>query len=215
MAATPHGSCAKLAEAHLRASGFTNEGVGGNSGKIGEQAECLAQWAKQQNRLLDKTIVDGLKKHTHASAEHEVYYDAQKNRAVKLTLAGSYGVTPDQKGTQVAANPLCYLARLNLMIDVFGSEIEMLGVIMAKSMILFEPERPRIAIVQPWITGRSPTEEEIKDFMESLGFESIPASYFGWRRNEDKITVYDARPDNFVLYAKGVVPIDLVVGNSN
>jgi len=102
---------------------------------------------------------------------------------------------------------------------VFGSEVDMIGIIMEKSMVLFEPECPRIVIVQPWIKPKiadspSPSRTEIKDFMTSLGFEEIPRSYFGWMRHADKVFVYDARPDNFILCAKGIVPIDLVVSKN-
>jgi hypothetical protein len=47
--------------------------------------------------------------------------------------------------------------------------------------------------------------------MTSLGFVVISRSYFGWQRQQDKVTILDARADNFIKSAEGVVPIDLVV----
>lgn len=50
--------------------------------------------------------------------------------------------------------------------------------------------------------------------MESLGFKEVTRSYYGWQRKNDAITILDARPDNFIRSAEGVVPIDLVVQRS-
>jgi len=47
--------------------------------------------------------------------------------------------------------------------------------------------------------------------MKSLGFAMLSRSYFGWQRPEDQVTILDARADNFIKSAEGVVPIDLVV----
>jgi hypothetical protein len=41
------------------------------------------------------------------------------------------------------------------------------------------------------------------------GFRSVPASYFGWYRFGDGVVIVDAKPDNFINTAAGVVPIDL------
>jgi hypothetical protein len=38
-------------------------------------------------------------------------------------------------------------------------------------------------------------------------------SYFGWYREEDGITILDARPDNFIKSSQGVIPIDLVISD--
>jgi hypothetical protein len=47
--------------------------------------------------------------------------------------------------------------------------------------------------------------------MESLGFEALKDSYFGWFKAQGKIKVIDARPDNFIKTENGVIPIDLVI----
>ncbi len=56
-----------------------------------------------------------------------------------------------------------------------------------------------------------PSPAEIKEFMESLGFAEVKDSYFGWFKTGGNIKVIDARPDNFIKTANGVIPIDLVI----
>jgi hypothetical protein len=53
--------------------------------------------------------------------------------------------------------------------------------------------------------------EEVAEFMKFLGLVVLSRSYFGWRRPQDQITILDARADNFIKSAEGVVLIDLVV----
>ncbi len=52
---------------------------------------------------------------------------------------------------------------------------------------------------------------EIKEFMESLGFTQLKGAYYGWYRENDKVTILDGRPDNFIMSPVGVVPIDIVI----
>ena len=47
--------------------------------------------------------------------------------------------------------------------------------------------------------------------MESLGFTQMKDAYYGWFRENDRVTIVDARPDNFIMSAVGVVPIDVVI----
>lgn len=47
--------------------------------------------------------------------------------------------------------------------------------------------------------------------MEAMGFTEKPGSYFGWFKKDEKITVVDARRDNFIKTGDGVIPIDLVI----
>jgi hypothetical protein len=53
------------------------------------------------------------------------------------------------------------------------------------------------------------TTEEIRALMEEAGFEFVPKAYFGWFRRADGMVVVDAKPDNFIKTAVGLVPIDL------
>src|ERR1051325_7366 len=58
-----------------------------------------------------------------------------------------------------------------------------------------------------------PSNAEIAEFMESLGFDRLSRSYYGWQRKHDGVTILDARADNFIKSREGVVPIDLVISH--
>jgi hypothetical protein len=185
------------------------------------QAACLAEWARSLSVILPDAYSSALKKHGMQSAEHEVFYRSSDNRAVKRTYAGTFGVTPDRKGDQTAATPLFYLRRLKLFNLVFDSEIRLEGIILGGKTLLIGAKGEQVSIVvsQPWIAARDPghphpTAVQIEEFMRAFGFEKLSASYFGWHRLADNITILDARPDNFILSATGVVPIDLVISRS-
>jgi hypothetical protein len=100
----------------------------------------------------------------------------------------------------------------------FDSDLRFEGVILTKSLLLFATgEHPCIVISQPWHRPADPnhphpSQDEIKEFMKSLGFAEVQGSYFGWCKNQGKIRVVDARSDNFIKTEIGVIPIDLVIG---
>lgn len=220
VAGTPHGITAADAAAYLERSGAAVEGLSGISEEIDRQAACLIRWAKAKGLILPASYTSGLLRHQSTTAEHEVFYRASDNRAVKCTYAGTFGVTPDPKGAQRAATPLFYLSRIELMNLVFRSDLRFEGVMLGKSLLIgARGEQASIVVSQPWIPqgepGRPhPSTEEVDEFMCSLGFQVLRRSYFGWKREKDAIVVLDARPDNFIKSAEGVVPIDLVISQA-
>ncbi|HUA67444.1 MAG TPA: hypothetical protein VMA13_02755 [Candidatus Saccharimonadales bacterium] len=217
MAIGTNESLAANAAAHLRRSGHTVKGGSGNSKEIDRQSVTLLEWARSKKVVLTDNFLVGLKKHADSTAEHEVYYRAADNRAVKLTHPGTFGVTPDKKGNQQAATPLFYLIRLELMNRVFGSDFRLEGIALGKSLVIgASGEYPRMVVSQPWIQAADicfpvPSSLEITNFMDSLGFVPLPGSYYGWIRKADNVQVLDARPDNFIKSNRGVTPIDLVI----
>ena len=215
-----HGDLAADAAAHLERSGYTLQGFSGDPQEIERQAACLITWAQANGLVRTAEYTAHLFRHNSTTAKHQVYYRQSDNRAVKLTHPGTFGATPDPKGAQRAATPLFYLRRLMLMNRVFGAGLRVEGVMLAKSLIIGVPgEQPSIVISQPWIRPADPlrphpTNPQIAQFMESLGFVQVSRSYYGWHRKADAITILDARPDNFILSPEGVVPIDLVVSEA-
>jgi hypothetical protein len=217
MADTTHGDFAAEAAAHLARSADPIEGFGGNPQEIDRQSTCLVEWARNKNAILTEAHFSGLEKYQGTTAEHEVFYRASDNRAVKRTYPGTFGVTPLPKGQQSHATPLFYFRRLDLMNRIFGSGLRFEGIALGKSFLLWqEGEHPSLVVSQPWIRPKDPAAPhpsmlEIGEFMQSLGFRSLNDAFFGWRREEDGVTVIDARLDNFIKSSEGVVPIDLVV----
>jgi hypothetical protein len=220
LARPPDGELAAAAAAYLERGGSSLQGLGANPQEIDRQAACLTEWARQQNLILTERYTAALFRHLSTTAEHQVFYRASDNRAVKCTYPGTFGVTPDPKGAQRAATPLFYLHRLQLMNRVFQSDLRLEGVLLGTSLLIGATgEQPSIVVSQPWIRPADPdlphpSDAEVAEFMQSLGFCVLSRSYYGWRRREDGITILDARPDNFIRSPKGVVPIDLVVSDT-
>jgi len=217
VAGSPHEDLAADAATYLERSGASIEGFGGVPQEIERQAACLISWARQKGVLLRQDYTKGLLKHLSTTAEHQVFYRVADNRAVKCTYAGTFGVTPDPQGAQRAATPLFYLRRLELMNRVFKSDLQLEGIMLEKSLLIGAAgNQASIVISQPWVRRADPdqphpSEHEVAEFMKSLGFAMLSRSYFAWQRPEDQVTILDARADNFIKSAEGVVPIDLVV----
>lgn len=209
----PHGSRAASAASHLRRTGATGEINRSSPGEIERQATELIAWARDNNALLPKLTLGPFKLQ---GAEHEVFHRASDNRAVKRTYPGTFGGDLSQG----AATPLFYLRRLELMNEVFDSDFQLEGVTLGAPMIIGQSgEQPSFIVSQPWIKPAypkqaHPSEKQIAEFMERMGFEPKPGSYFGWERKSDGTVVIDAKADNFILTSAGVVPIDLVIGRN-
>ncbi len=217
MASTTNASLAEDAAAYLGRSSDALQGFGSNPTEIDRQSICLIEWASKNNAVLSDSYTSGLERQAGTTAEHEVFYRASDNRAIKRTHAGTFGVADGKKGEQGPATPMFYLRRLQLMNREFDSDLRFEGIILKKSLILFATgEHPCMVISQPWHRPANknfphPSGVEIKEFMESLGFAEVNGSYYGWFKAEGKIKVVDARPDNFIKTENGVIPIDLVI----
>jgi hypothetical protein len=182
------------------------------------------EWAKSQGRLIDPDNFERLgDADSNVTSEHEVWaYGSDEKRAVKRTWAGVFGQVPALwQGKILMKNASLpeYLRRMALQIAVFGSDIRFEGVTVSDkpSMIIGQPAgQPSAVISQEWITAANPRlphpeEEQIAAFMRGKGFRKIRDSFHGWAR-EDGVIVMDAKPDNFILSDKGIVPIDLQMG---
>lgn len=218
MASTTDGCLAEDAASYIGGRSDPIQGVNGDTAEVNRQTTLLIEWAVENKAVLDRSYFEGFVRLEGVTAEHEVFYRESDNRAIKRTHAGCFGVTPQAKGVQRDATPLFYLRRVLLMNRVFDSRIRLEGLAFNKSLLLgkTEGEHPSLVSSQPWYVGLDklaphPTGEEIKQFMNSLGFEELLGSYYGWINRDQKISVIDARRDNFIKTKEGVVPIDLVI----
>ena len=206
MAITTHGSLAAKAVAHFEGSGDIVPRSRGDALEIRRQSERLRQWAKDTGHLIDYTPPAGAPE--SRGAEHEVFFHQQDDRVFKRTHPGTFGSVLTERGLRRVATPYFYLLRLELVNQVFGSDLRLEGVTRS--------DKPSIVISQPWAHPADlrcplPSSTEIWEFMTSLGFDPIPDAPFDWLRKSEGLRVSDARPDNFIKTAEGVVPIDLVI----
>jgi hypothetical protein len=186
------------------------------------QEQFLRQWAEQAGALIPGEDWAALRPIASGTAEHEVRYREQDSRAVKQTLPGTFGFVPCRKEGQwvaTAATPLQYLARLRFQNDLFGDDARLEGVMVSDqpSLLIGQPSIG-ISLVtsQPWLAAASeerphPDESQVAGYLTARQFSAIPGSFFGWIRAEDGVVILDARPDNFILTSKGILPIDLQI----
>lgn len=195
----------------------SGEGSGsGDPASFGVEIGNLEEWAHREGNLIPESQFDSLKLVSADTSEHQVFYRVEDSRAVKRTLAGVYGQIPaffDNKIQAQNAKPSEYLTRMALHIAVFGSDLKLEGVTVSEktSMLIgYPPGQPSMVISQPWYEMEGTlTTKSIQEFMVDEGFNSLPSLIFGWYRFDDGVVILDAKPDNFINTAAGVVPIDL------
>lgn len=173
------------------------------------EVRLLRIWTQETGIFLNLEALKWLRPAT-SGAEHEVFFDAENNTAVKLTRAGSYGHSLIEEGR--SALPSEYLVRLHYHNELFGDCIRLLGVLGGETSL-------RILTSQPWIAAHSetptPIEEEIDDYFEDLGFLRIHsvevAAYY---HSETDLVVLDAHTQNVLRDENGkLIPIDIVIGH--
>jgi hypothetical protein len=218
MATTKQGSLAADATSFLAENENTVESLSGSPSEIRRQAYLLAEWARKRGVLLPDNYTVGLDKFQTRSTEHEVFLRTADRRVVKCTYPGAFGFVKDRlDGKPRKATPLYYLRRLELMNKVFGDDLVLEGVAFGTPQYGKKSDpMPFLIISQSFIetVGEKfcePSEQEIADFMVSLGFSQLSDSVYQWYRESDKIVVSDAKPANFIKSIRGVIPIDLLI----
>jgi hypothetical protein len=210
-----NGSLAAEAAAHLANSPETMGCVCGFQEDIRKQANALVKWARQQGCLLPDAPTSGLELYKEPSTEHSVYFRQPRGgRVIKCTKPGKFGYAhgPKEKRTRMCeATPLFYLQRVELMNAVFGSDLLLEGVVLDGGL------NPYIVVSQSYIETADekrphPTESEIAEFMDILGFAIFPESCWNWFRQSDGIIVLDTKIGNFIPSPRGIIPIDLIIG---
>lgn len=116
------------------------------------------------------------------------------------------------------ASPLDYLRRFDMHNVLFEDDVRLEGVIVSDqpSLLVGATSPVSLVVSQRWLVAADPddpppTAAEIATFMNDLGFESIPDSFFGWFSEAMSLVVLDAKPDNFIKTAAGILPFDVIL----
>jgi hypothetical protein len=192
----------RRSEAAMRASG---EGVGSQRA----QRTALIDWARGLGKIVPFSYVEQFVR-VSEGAEHVVFHDPERGRAVKATHVNRFGHSVTAEGK--SASPLEYLERLALQNTLFGDDIRIEGVACDEAQM-------EIVTTQPWIVAShqhpSPSQTEIDAYFSNLGFckaelvADVPLFY----HRELGILVADAHDRNILRNESGeLVPIDLVIG---
>ena len=210
----PQGLGERAARA-LEQSARAGQGIGAV-----EEAACLRRWGQTEGVLIAEPEWLSLDLITNATAEHEVRYRLKDHRAVKRTWPGTYGMVPEfLLGTwrPQPATPRQYLLRQALQNELFDDSIRLEGTMegAGPSMIIGQPAGGlSLVISQPWLNSKDPSdphpsESEIARLLEDRGFSRLAGSFFGWEDSGAGLIILDAKADNFISTAHGILPIDL------
>lgn len=136
--------------------------------------------------------------------EHQVWYP-NHGTVLKATWPGFFGMLVIHRpNEEPKASPIEYLDRWRLHNEIFGDEVEFLGVMPTN-------EGLRMIIRQPAIAGRPASDEEIRSFFRDSGWTPFhvggQTAYFDPARN---LVVSDTHRGNLVMMSDGLLaPIDL------
>ena len=138
-------------------------------------------------------------------SEHLVYFDAANGEVLKITklgLFGAYYELIDGRINEFKCTPADYSIRMRLLQRQFGFSQIPLGV----------TKEGQLVSRQRFIAGDPPTQEAVDLFLENAGLSPVKQNCWLWKgikRDGLEPWVGDARADNFVNTAEGIIPIDL------
>ena len=139
-------------------------------------------------------------------SEHLVFLDAANAKVFKLTRKGMYGelyYLVNNLMHQRNCAPVEYLLRLRIWKKIFQSAPRDIGI----------TDAGQIVSTHEFVTGTEPTQESVNAFLERAGLKPVRNDCWVWKREYPEggfdIWLGDARRDNFVEAAGGIVPIDI------
>ena len=144
-----------------------------------------------------------------AGSEHLVLLDELTSEVVKVTLPGTYGdyyEIIDGKINQFDSTPEEYLLRMRWWEKLFSCAPNPIGM----------TQSGQIVSRQRFILGDAdPSQEDVDRFLIEAGAVAVRQRCWLWKKvdadPESEIWIGDARSDNFVLAAEGIIPIDIRV----
>jgi len=189
----------------------------GNGANLAEQfdreKESLLSWGQKNGILYSKETFSkrkvGEEQYFGGGNEHDVYYDEELGRVVKVTK------TTNQTDLRAVNNHwnfgaqgslIAYLTNLLNHNVYFGDDIKIEGVLEMGNLI-------SVISSQPFISGRKASEKEITSWFSSLGFEEGERPHtFTKATDSQNLLIFDARPDNVIRSFSGeIIPIDLQI----
>lgn len=194
-----------------------------NQGSSGlEEQAFLRAWAQKEGCLIPQQTWESWILVSNQTLEHEVRLRPEDRRAVKKTWPGTFGFVPSWNGSvwvPKAATAAEYLHRMHLQNTIFRDEIQLEGgmIYSGPSMMIGQPpDGFSFVISQPWLEAADnkrqyPSEQEIHDLLCHIGFKPLLKSLYGWQSDDESFVILDAKPDNFIATAEGILPIDLLL----
>ncbi len=174
-------------------------GIASRASQRQKQLRALVAWAKGAGCLIPH---ERYQTPDEMGAEHRVFFDAQRQMAMKVTNSNRCGMTY-VNGEPEAALPSEYLERWRLQNAIFADDAELEGVIESIAGI-------SLVIRQRWIAGTVPEDHQITGLLADLGFH-LTHQLECYYRPKDNLALMDCHEGNFMLGDDGLVyPIDVI-----
>jgi len=204
--------------AHRTSLGFIPSDVarrifGSDSARATQHQSRQATTKLQREAIIESRLLNSIK-HPRSidakGAEHAVCFRGKTVEKHQYSDGWSPQITPNGKLTVCKATPIEYLRRLDLQNELFGDDIQIIGLTRAN----------RFVITQPTLRGGEPSENEIRDVLQEAGWQyfpieqqDLPHQLMGsaWWHKGEQLILLDARKPNFKKTDYGTLPIDLIL----
>lgn len=154
-----------------------------------------SRWMEMRMRKLDE------------GSEHLVLFDGEASEVVKITLPGTYGdyyEIIDSQIYQFDSTPEEYLLRMRWWEKLFSTAPVPLGMTASGQIV----SRQKFILGDP-----NPPQETVDQFLIDAGAVAVRQSCWLWKKvgvdSRIEVWIGDARSDNFVMAAGGIIPIDI------
>jgi hypothetical protein len=177
------------------------------------QRDAIIRWAEESGLTVEPSLWGG--KAVAGGSEHEIW--EENGEVWKVTHPGRYGwtVLPGAGGRpEIAeATPLEYLERWSVANRLLGDNAKLRGVSISG-------EEARIVVSHPFIEGPYPDKDAITLELGRRGFALVPEFCIGsesdssFLHEAERLAIFDATCDNFILSGGLPIPVDVVVVNA-
>jgi hypothetical protein len=178
-------------------------------GNWATQRDSFLRWLQQNHKVLAPNYARNFH-YIGDGAEHIVYFDKDRLRAIKFTRPNRFGHSVYREGA--SATLLEYLCRLLYSNWLLGDDIHLVGAVIGDDSI-------EIVTSQPWITAHthSPqaSDESVIQYFSEIEFQKSKLYPNGalFFNSELDLVAADAHSRNVLTTTTGdIVAIDVVIG---
>ncbi len=188
-----------------------SDGPDGDFSGPERQWAALIEWAGAAGKILP---LDFIGPEREGGREHDVTMDVTTGRWIKYTKPSSSGYTVswnDQSEPYMHnATPLEYLQRLLWQNEVFGDDIQLIGLWQE------QPHIWRMVTSQPGLQGERTTLELLAVAFAEAGFSLLPWRGIGYEGSLslriEGFDIWDVHPANVLLSSTGIpIAIDVII----
>ncbi len=190
------------------------DGAEGDFSAPERQWAALVDWTGSGGKILP---LDFPAPERQGGREHDVTLHEPSGRWVKYTKpsASGYTVSWREDGAPFLhhALPLDYLQRLLWQNEVFGDDIQLVGLWSSS------PHQPCIVTSQPGLQGSRATLDELSAAFLTAGFQLLPWRGIGYEGSLslrfEGFDIWDVHPANVLLSPEGLpLPLDVIVSRT-